>query len=443
MIEKSERRAWRVASISWVLLVLLTIAVGIMLPLKEKVPYLYREDKLTGEVELVTTLKEGTVTYNDTRDKYWLAKYARARENYDWYTVAQDYETVGIMSARDVAKDYARLFDGEDRLIRSTARCHCRSKNKLGRAARQRDRSVRFSKTIKRRGASDTPIKVSKWIATLGYEYRSVAKMKEKDRLINPFAFVCTSWRVDPEINEIAPAGPAPAPAQAGQGSFNQLLLLPLCLPLSLRHPDEGGRMKSCYLPHASSCLHWQQLPTLSIFRWGSTKVNERVTRAVYKDNEVYRINAYPGIGVHIIFAADEEVIDFGSGFSKAWEFKVGRGKNTFYLKPKMEGSDTNLFIQTNKHAYSFELVLFRDWKKSQKDRRKFPYDPQMVFRIEFTYPEDEAARTAKYLEDKKRQSRLDAIPAPYVRNSKYTMQVGENSREIVPTLAFDDGRFT
>ena len=40
-------------------------------------------------------------------------------------------------------------------------------------------------------------------VATIRYEYRPRLKLKEKDRIDNPFGFVATAYRSDPEINTI------------------------------------------------------------------------------------------------------------------------------------------------------------------------------------------------------------------------------------------------
>jgi type IV secretion system protein VirB9 len=162
-----------------------------------------------------------------------------------------------------------------------------------------------------------------------------------------------------------------------------------------------------------------------------------RIKKVVYSKDEVVRIDAFIGIGTQIVFADDEEIKDFGSGFSEGWEF-VKRG-NVFYLKPKQENADTNLHVVTNRRQYLFELWLHKDWMK--KKSRNLPYDPRMTFRIEFVYPDDDAGRLLMLAERKELKDRLNAKNIP--RNWNYTMHVGKASREIAPTMAYDDGRFT
>ena len=115
-IEKSERRAWRVAFASVGVAVLAIAAIAMMMPLKESVPYVIRVDNTTGVPDIVTAITDKAVTGDEVMDKYWLAHYVRARETYDWYTLQRDYNTVGLLSSANVGQGYAQLFEGKDAL---------------------------------------------------------------------------------------------------------------------------------------------------------------------------------------------------------------------------------------------------------------------------------------------------------------------------------------
>jgi type IV secretion system protein VirB8 len=43
-------------------------------------------------------------------------------------------------------------------------------------------------------------------VASVVYQYQPKVLAKERDRLENPFGFVVTAYRSDPEINTAAPA---------------------------------------------------------------------------------------------------------------------------------------------------------------------------------------------------------------------------------------------
>ncbi|RYZ91362.1 MAG: virB8 family protein [Proteobacteria bacterium] len=199
--EKSERRAWMIAKIAVLVTVLSILAIVMMMPLKESVPYLVRVDNTTGVPDLVTALSDKEVTGDEVMDKYWLAQYVRARETYDWHTLQKDYNTVGLLTSAKAGADYAKLFEGKDALdkvnggaVRSTVEILSvvPSVNNTG--------TIRFIKTTRRVDQEGSKGVQTKWIATIAYEYRSTALIKESVRLINPFGFQVLSYRVDPEM---------------------------------------------------------------------------------------------------------------------------------------------------------------------------------------------------------------------------------------------------
>lgn len=199
-IEKSERRAWKVAFTGVGVSVLLTVAIVAMMPLKETVPYVIRVDNATGVPDIVTALDSKGVGYDEVMDKYWLAQYVRARETYDWYTLQKDYNTVGLLSSQQVGASYAALFEGKEALdktygtsVRATVEIVSVVPNGRGTG------TVRFIKTTKRVD-DDGPGTVTKWVATVAYEYRNPSLISESQRLVNPFGFQVLSYRVDPEM---------------------------------------------------------------------------------------------------------------------------------------------------------------------------------------------------------------------------------------------------
>jgi type IV secretion system protein VirB9 len=163
-----------------------------------------------------------------------------------------------------------------------------------------------------------------------------------------------------------------------------------------------------------------------------------RIQKTAYNEQDVVLIKAVNGLATQIVFAKGEEVVDYGSGYTSAWEFKA-RGNN-FYLKPKSVDASTNLFITTNRRTYSFDLRLVND--KSQ-----------VSYRVTFSYPDDVA--TAKRDESNKRTV-ADRLNTGIVKpdgegglqtvigaNYNYTMSVPTGSEDIMPVAAYDDNHFT
>jgi type IV secretion system protein VirB8 len=199
-IEQSERRAWLVALSAVAACVLSWLAIVLMMPLKKTEPYVIRVDSATGVPDIVTTLKAEDAAFDEVVQKYFLAKYVRARETYDWYTLQTDYDTTRLLSSAAVGVDYAALFDGEEALdkrfgaqVRATVQIQ--SVVPTG----ERTGTVRFLKRI-RRVDDPGPGLESRWVATVAFTFNDPASLKESERLVNPFGFQITSYRVDPEL---------------------------------------------------------------------------------------------------------------------------------------------------------------------------------------------------------------------------------------------------
>jgi type IV secretory pathway component VirB8 len=200
-IEQSERRAWLVAMVAIGVSVLAIAAIAMMMPLKESVPYVIRVDNTTGVPDIVTAMTDKKITGDEVMDKYWLAQYVRARETYDWYTLQRDYNTVGLLSSANVGAGYAQLFEGKDALDKQYGKTMRTTVDILSVVPTGKNTgTVRFIKTTKRLDQEGSPGTVTKWVATLAYEYRNTALIKESARLVNPFGFQVLTYRVDPEM---------------------------------------------------------------------------------------------------------------------------------------------------------------------------------------------------------------------------------------------------
>ena len=183
LMQQSQARAWFVAKCFGFAFVLSMVAIALMMPLKEAVPYVIFQDNKTGVPDIVTVLDEKGVGYNEVMDKYWLAQYVRARETYDWYTLQKDYNMVGLLSSNSVGASYSALFEGKDALDK-----------KFGESVRATVEVVSVVPTDRGTGV------VTKWVATVAYQYRNPSLIKESQRLVNPFGFQVMSYRVDPEV---------------------------------------------------------------------------------------------------------------------------------------------------------------------------------------------------------------------------------------------------
>lgn len=177
------------------------------------------------------------------------------------------------------------------------------------------------------------------------------------------------------------------------------------------------------------------------------SKFDNRIQYVNYNAGDVVVVRSVAGMGTRIVFGPGETILDVASGFSQGWEFSNRR--NMLYLKAKSiageQGQpgmtpeagkwDTNLMVTTDRRMYDLDLVLLPG-----NNSGKTPTS-RVAYRVEYKYPADELAIAEKLSEQKRAQAKMDVKPAP--RNWDYSMQIGNDSENIAPTMAYDDGRFT
>lgn len=91
------------------LLILLTLSLLsnlYLLPLKEKVPYLYAFDHATGEITKIGALDSTTLSANWELSRYFLINYVIKRESYDADNIDLPYQMIWAQSAENVRKQY-------------------------------------------------------------------------------------------------------------------------------------------------------------------------------------------------------------------------------------------------------------------------------------------------------------------------------------------------
>ena len=215
MLEKSERRAWRVGGISVVVAVLAVLAVFVQGPLRQLVGIPIVVDRTTGETTVQQRLSVESVPMMEALDKHNLAVFVRAREGYSWWFLQRDFDQVARMAVPAVFADYNRQFEGDGALQKKLAGAEQWRVNIVG---------VRLSASARRGNAGvasvtydkvvhlvdrNLPDATTRHVASVVYEYQPKVLSREKDRIENPFGFVVTAYRSDPEINSGPPVAAA------------------------------------------------------------------------------------------------------------------------------------------------------------------------------------------------------------------------------------------
>ena len=216
MLEKSERRGWMVGGVGVVLAILSVLAVFAQGPLRQVVGVPIVVDKTTGETTIQQRLSVESVPPQEALDKHNLAVFVRAREGYSWWWLQRDFEQVARMAVPAVFADYNRLFDGDAAVQKKLASSEEWRINVVGvrlspggRRGNKGDATVTYDK-VTRQTERNLPDVTTRHVASIVFEYQPKVLAKEKDRLENPFGFVVTAYRSDPEINT-PPASPVSA----------------------------------------------------------------------------------------------------------------------------------------------------------------------------------------------------------------------------------------
>jgi type IV secretion system protein VirB8 len=215
MLERSERRAWTVAVAGLTLGLIGIAAVFVQGPLRRVVEIPIVVDRVTGETTIQQRLSEETIPALDALDKHNLATFVRARESYSWMFLQRDFDQVARMAVPGVFSDYNRQFEGEAALHKKLgATQEWRIQivgvrlEASGRRDNQSQASVTYDKVLRQTDRA-VPDVTTRHVASIVYQYQPKVLAKEADRLENPFGFVVTAYRSDPEINT-QPAGGRP-----------------------------------------------------------------------------------------------------------------------------------------------------------------------------------------------------------------------------------------
>jgi type IV secretion system protein VirB8 len=196
-LRKSRRTGWWVASAEFVLILLLTIAILMMLPLKTTDVRLVRVDSSTGIVDQVVKLADAKETYDEAMTKFFLRRVVILRETYTRAQLQNNYDQSVLFTAPSARAQLKSDFSFDN------PNGPYKRYGELGTAAVQivtvsfvakNVAQVRYVRTD-HKGGADTQ---SRWVATI--EFRYVSQPASEDaRGVNPLGFQVTNYRNDPE----------------------------------------------------------------------------------------------------------------------------------------------------------------------------------------------------------------------------------------------------
>lgn len=202
---RSRRQAWMVAAAATAVAVMGVAAALLQFMQPPPAPKVLMVDRTTGETVVLPNLDERTVPQVIALDLHNAARYVRARETYNYSMLNADYHQVARMSTAEIFAPYQKLFVGADALHDKLQDKELRRVTIIGVRpsgetvpGKSGEALVTYEREVRSQG-TPAPV-VTRYVATVRYEYRPTAVKKHADKLENPFGFVVTAYRSDAEV---------------------------------------------------------------------------------------------------------------------------------------------------------------------------------------------------------------------------------------------------
>lgn len=179
-------------------------------------------------------------------------------------------------------------------------------------------------------------------------------------------------------------------------------------------------------------------LVAMAASAWTGAAQAQEVREVPYRQDQVVRVNTGLGIATQIEISPQEQVKDFGTGFSDGWE--LVRRDNIFYIRPKNVDVDTNMYIRTNMRSYLLDLrVSATKWKTLEEAK-----SAGVFYKIRFVYGSDSPDKASTLASA---NAVLSPTAAALNSQSSYHLNYDYSAltdvSTIVPTRVYDNGQFT
>ncbi len=184
-----------------------------------------------------------------------------------------------------------------------------------------------------------------------------------------------------------------------------------------------------------------------------------RLREVVYDPGAVVTVPVKRGVVTHVVLDAREAITEVAAGLGgdcakaeTAWCIAAQPGGRHLYVKPTSTASAPNtLAVVTDQRMHSFRFVVLGDGEARSPIYRlvvKAPVAPSVAStraisdQAALLHALTPAAPTPPTPSPRQIvEERLQA--KPQVLNASYSVAEGKTSEDIVPTMVYDDGRFT
>ncbi len=183
-----------------------------------------------------------------------------------------------------------------------------------------------------------------------------------------------------------------------------------------------------------------------------------RLREVIYDAKTVVTVPVKRGVVTLVVLDADESITEVAAGLGgdctkadAAWCIAAQPGGRNLFVKPKSTASAANnLAVVTDRRTHSLRFVVLADgdpkapvYRLVIKGASARPAPPRVALREDALLQALSALPSAPPSPNPKQvvAERLQA--KAQVLNTIYSIAEGKGSEDIVPTLVFDDGRFT
>lgn len=158
---------------------------------------------------------------------------------------------------------------------------------------------------------------------------------------------------------------------------------------------------------------------------------DKRVKMVAYDGNNIVSLHGSHLVSTAVFLNPQEKILSVNVGDSLAWDIVVPEAKNVLFIKPKLEESDTNMTILTDKRVYRFHIFTMKE---------DDAYSGNATYSIQFKYPEEEQAALQDQI-NMMQPALMNGAPTDAVSwNFDYSFY---GSTNIAPIQAVDNGTFT
>jgi type IV secretion system protein VirB8 len=219
-LEKSRRNQRFIIGLLSLCLVASTVALAMLTPLRRTVPYVVERDRATGTVEVLQAFDNRTVGTQEGLNRYWARRYVTAREQYNWYLVAQDYDAIATMTDPAIFKEYGDQFVGErgfDKVFGNFTERRIEIISVAASPTNPAQMVVRFERTTVSKGqVVEAP---TRFVVNMAYRYASNPYVSEVELSRNPMGYQVFAYRRDVEVPTTEGSPATSAATKPGQGS--------------------------------------------------------------------------------------------------------------------------------------------------------------------------------------------------------------------------------